>query len=42
MLSHYKESIADLTALLKMDAKNTAAKKELELVKNYWREVGRS
>lgn len=35
---HYRESISDLKNLLTMDPKNSAAKKELEVVKNFWRQ----
>ncbi|KAL5007611.1 hypothetical protein ScPMuIL_016417 [Solemya velum] len=38
MLKNYKESLEDLTVLLKLENNNSAAKKEMELVKNYWRE----
>ncbi|OWF49446.1 sperm-associated antigen 1-like [Mizuhopecten yessoensis] len=38
MLKKYKDSLEDLTNLLKVDPKNTAAKKEMTLVKNYYRE----
>jgi hypothetical protein len=35
----YREGIEDLKHLLDIDPKNSAAKKEMELMKNYWREV---
>ncbi|KAL3832002.1 hypothetical protein ACJMK2_023686, partial [Sinanodonta woodiana] len=38
MLQRYKESLEDLTHLLKLEPQNTAAKKEMDLVKNYWRQ----
>ncbi|XP_065063184.1 sperm-associated antigen 1-like [Rhopilema esculentum] len=34
----YKEALQDLTALLKLDPQNGAAKKELETIKDLWRE----
>lgn len=39
MLQQYKQGIEDLNHLLKVDPKNTAAKKEMEVLKNYWRKV---
>jgi len=39
MLKKNKESLEDLNHLLKVDSKNTAAKKEMEVVKGLWREV---
>ncbi|XP_061185926.1 sperm-associated antigen 1-like [Saccostrea echinata] len=38
MLKKFKDSLSDLVHLLRVDNKNTAAKRELELVKDYWRE----
>ncbi|KAK3587971.1 hypothetical protein CHS0354_014488 [Potamilus streckersoni] len=38
MLQRYKESLKDLKHLLKIDPQNTAAKKEMDLVKDYWRQ----
>ncbi|XP_033761832.1 sperm-associated antigen 1-like isoform X2 [Pecten maximus] len=38
MMKKYKDSLEDLTHLLKIDPKNAAAKKEMTLVKNYYRE----
>ena len=38
MLKKNKESLEDLNHLLKVDSKNTAAKKEMEVVKGLWRE----
>lgn len=38
MLGHNREGIEDLNQLLKVDPKNTAAKKEMELMKKLWRE----
>lgn len=38
MMKKYKESLEDLTHLLKIDPKNAAAKKEMTVVKNYYRE----
>ena len=35
----YKEALQDLTVLLKLDPQNGAAKKELETIKDLWREV---
>ncbi|XP_070533194.1 sperm-associated antigen 1-like [Ptychodera flava] len=37
MLEQYKASLQDLTTLIKIDPKNGPAKKEMELVKEYWR-----
>lgn len=39
MLKRYKDSLSDLVHLLKVDPKNTAAQREIELVKDYWRKV---
>lgn len=39
MLEQYKTGIEDLNHLLKVDPKNTAAKKEMEVLKGYWRKV---
>lgn len=39
MLKTHKASLEDLNQLLKVDPKNTAAKKEMDLVKALWREV---
>ncbi|PIK58144.1 hypothetical protein BSL78_04944 [Apostichopus japonicus] len=36
-LENYFESIKDLTALLKLEPSNGSAKKELEMVKDFWR-----
>lgn len=38
MMKKNKESLEDLNQLLKVDPKNTAAKKEMEVVKGLWRE----
>ncbi|VDI18766.1 sperm-associated antigen 1 [Mytilus galloprovincialis] len=38
MLKTHKASLEDLNQLLKVDPKNTAAKKEMDLVKALWRE----
>ncbi|XP_064614631.1 LOW QUALITY PROTEIN: sperm-associated antigen 1-like [Liolophura sinensis] len=38
MLSQYKDSLSDLTQLLKLEGKNSAARRELDLVKQYYRE----
>ncbi|XP_060067048.1 sperm-associated antigen 1-like [Ylistrum balloti] len=38
MMKKYIDSLEDLTHLLKIDPKNAAAKKEMTLVKNYYRE----
>ena len=40
MLGHNREGIEDLNHLLKLDPKNTAAKKEMEVMKKLWRQVG--
>lgn len=39
MLERYKDSLSDLVHLLKVDPKNTAAQREIEVVKDYWRKV---
>lgn len=39
MLKRYKDSLSDLVHLQKVDPKNTAAQREMELVKDYWRQV---
>ena len=39
MLGKNREGIEDLNQLLKVDPKNTAAKKEMEELKKLWREV---
>lgn len=39
MLKRYKDSLSDLVYLQKVDPKNTAAQREMELVKDYWRQV---
>ena len=41
MLGHNREGIEDLNHLLKLDPKNTAAKKEMDVMKKLWREVHR-
>lgn len=38
LLGHNREGIEDLNQLLKVDPKNTAAKKEMDLLKKLWRE----
>ncbi|XP_052797101.1 sperm-associated antigen 1-like [Mya arenaria] len=38
MLKKYREGIEDLSHLLKVDPSNAAAKKEMEVLKNYWRQ----
>ncbi|XP_053374130.1 sperm-associated antigen 1-like [Mercenaria mercenaria] len=38
MLKTYRDGIEDLKHLLQVDPRNSAAKKEMELLKNYWRE----
>ncbi|KAL4222400.1 Sperm associated antigen 1 [Mactra antiquata] len=38
MLKRYRDSLEDLKHLLQIDGKNTAAQKEMDIVKNYWRE----
>lgn len=38
-IGRYRDALQDLTTLLKLDAQNNAAKKELEVVKDLWREV---
>lgn len=38
MLKRYKDSLSDLVHLQKVDPKNTAAQREMELVKDYWRQ----
>lgn len=40
MLKRYKDSLSDLVHLQKVDSKNKAAQREMELVKDYWRQVG--
>jgi len=40
MLGMYREGIEDLKHLLAVDGKNTAAQKEMEVLKDYWRKVG--
>ena len=40
MMHQYKESLQDLFTLLKLEPNNTAAKKEVEIVKKYYKEVG--
>ena len=39
MLSHYKESLADLMNLLKIEPNNSAANKEVQVVKAAYRTV---
>lgn len=39
MLERYKDSLSDLVHLMKVDPKNTAAQREIEVVKDYWRKV---
>ena len=39
MLQNYSDGIKDLKHLLDVEPKNGPAKKEMELMKNYWREV---
>ena len=39
MLERYKESLSDLVHLLKVDPKNSAAQREVDIVKDYWRKV---
>lgn len=39
MLSKYKESLTDLTNLLKFDPSNVTAKKEAEVVKAFYKKV---
>ena len=39
MLSQNKKGIEDLNQLLKVDPTNTAAKREMEVMKKLWREV---
>lgn len=38
-MKQYKESLEDLMHLIKVDPKNAAAKKEMEVVKGFYREV---
>eukprot|EP00112_Aurelia_sp_Birch-Aquarium-sp1_P014394 Seg3104.2 transcript_id=Seg3104.2/GoldUCD/mRNA.D3Y31 product="Sperm-associated antigen 1" protein_id=Seg3104.2/GoldUCD/D3Y31 len=37
-IGRYRDALQDLTTLLKLDAQNSAARKELEVVKDLWRE----
>ncbi|KAH3871677.1 hypothetical protein DPMN_034888 [Dreissena polymorpha] len=39
-MKKHREGIEDLSHLLKVDPKNTAAKQEMEVLKNYWVSVG--
>lgn len=37
MLKRYRDALEDLKHLLSVDPKNTAAKKEMDVIKDYWR-----
>ncbi|XP_052266340.1 uncharacterized protein LOC127868537 isoform X2 [Dreissena polymorpha] len=40
IMKKHREGIEDLSHLLKVDPKNTAAKQEMEVLKNYWVSMG--
>jgi hypothetical protein len=42
MLKRFRDSLTDLIHLLRVDPKNGAAIREVELVKDYWRAVNYS